>query len=164
MASPSVIPAADEPVPGEDAKVDGTLSVETRFGTIEFDQDRIITFKQGMLGFPAHLDFAIADLPGETYGEFKLLQSVTDGELSFPVLPLDYLPGLIKEEDIKEALQIAGIPVEDAIVLLIATARKNADGVQLSVNLRAPVLLNAKLLIGRQQVLGNSEYPIRHIL
>ena len=28
MASPSAIPAADEPVPGEDAKVDGTMRVE----------------------------------------------------------------------------------------------------------------------------------------
>ena len=165
MASASAIPVADDPVPAtEDSKADEKLRVESRFGTIEFQRDKVITFTHGMLGFPAHLEFAIAELPGEIYGHFKLLQSVSDGEVAFPVLPLETLPGLIKDEDIKEALQILSIPLEHAVVLLIATARKDQDRVQLSVNLRAPIFLNAETRSGRQLVLSNNEYPIRHML
>ena len=150
MASASAIPVADDPVPAtEGGKADEKLCIESRFGTIEFQRDKVITFTHGMLGFPAHLEFAIADLPGE---------------ISFPVLPLESLPGLIKDEDIKEALQVLSIPVDQAVVLLIATARKEQDRVQLSVNLRAPIFLNAETRSGRQLVLSNNEYPIRHML
>lgn len=161
----AAVPDHEDGLPGADAGgAESAVTVETRFGTMEFDRTRIIRLNQGLLGFPDHLEYGLANLPEERYGRFKLLQCITDPELAFPVLPLDFVPGLIDEADIREALEALGIARESAVVLLIATARKEEDGISISVNLRAPVVVDADRCIGRQYVLSNSKYPIRHVL
>lgn len=165
MASPKPISAPEDEAAKADAGTAGEkIRVETRFGTMEFDKDKVVTLTHGLLGFPGHLEFALADLPEDRFGQFKVLQSITDPDVSFPVLSLEYLPGLIEEADIHKALKTLGISLKNSVVLLIATARKDGDTVKLSVNLRAPILMDAESRTGRQYVLANTAYPIRHVL
>jgi len=153
------------PSPAELAPLDETVTVETRFGQLEFSRSNTFHMPHGLLGFADKRDFGIANLPAERYGHFMLLQSLEDTALSFLVLPLEIVPDLIAPEDLQEALTAAGIAHENAIVMLIATARKDDDGtVALSVNLRAPVVIDVERHCARQHVLNNTAYPIRHVL
>lgn len=153
----------DQPAP--EAPVEGDLTVETRFGPIVFGQSNTFVMPHGLLGFTDKRDFGLANLPAERYGHFMLLQSLEDTELSFLVLPLEAAPDLIAPEDIGEACAAAATAPEQAIVVLIATARRDDGGaVILSVNLRAPVVIDTMRHVGRQHVLNNAAYPIRHVL
>lgn len=141
------------------------IDIDTRFGPITFDQSNTFDMPHGMLGFSDRRSFGLANLSAERYGHFMLLQSLEDAELSFLVLPLAVAPDMIAEADLREACEALGYDVENAIVMLIATARKDDSGsVTLSVNLRAPIIIDAQNQTGRQYVLNNVAYPIRHVL
>src|SRR5918992_1016899 len=55
----------------------------TRFGRLTVDDDRIITFPRGLLGFPDRTQFALIQTGEENY--FFWLQSVEDANLAFVV-------------------------------------------------------------------------------
>src|SRR5687767_205313 len=55
----------------------------TRFGTVEVDDDRIITFAHGLLGFPRHSRYALIQTGADNY--FFWLQAVDEPTLAFVV-------------------------------------------------------------------------------
>lgn len=148
------------------AAMDGDgIGIETRFGPMTFDRSNTFTMPHGMLGFADRRAFGLANLPAERYGHFMLLQSLEEAALSFLVLPLAVAPDMIAEADVREACEALGYEPANVIVMLIATARKDdAGAVTLSVNLRAPILIDSEHQTARQYVLNNIAYPIRHIL
>lgn len=146
--------------------VEETVTIDTRFGSMEFSRSNTFTMPHGILGFADKREFGLANLPAERYGHFMLLQSLEDAALSFLVLPLEAVPELIAAPDLEEACAAAGTAAEHAIVMLIATARKDEESgaVTLSINLRAPIVIDAERHTARQHVLNNVAYPIRHEL
>jgi flagellar assembly factor FliW len=138
--------------------------VETRFGTYEFDPQASFLLPYGLPGFPESRRFGLANLPGEQMQAFKLLQSLEDGSLSFIVTPLDPSAGQIARADFEVACLSAGTTPDQAALLLLVTLRKTADGMDITVNLRAPIVLDLDRRIGRQVVLQNTAYAVRHPL
>ena len=55
----------------------------TRFGTVDLDEKRIITFPAGLLGFSSFKSFAL--LQPDDEGVFFWLQSLDSPELAFVV-------------------------------------------------------------------------------
>src|SRR5687768_5931065 len=55
----------------------------TRFGTLSVEDERIITFPNGLLGFPDHTRFALIQTGEENY--FFWLQAVDEPNLAFVV-------------------------------------------------------------------------------
>jgi flagellar assembly factor FliW len=55
----------------------------TRFGRLNVDDERIIDFPKGLLGFPNHTRFALIQTGEENY--FFWLQSVDEADLAFVV-------------------------------------------------------------------------------
>src|SRR4051794_22773628 len=55
----------------------------SRFGRLNVDDERIMTFPRGLLGFPNHSRFALIQTGEENY--FFWLQSVDDANLAFVV-------------------------------------------------------------------------------
>ena len=150
---------------GETAARSGDkITVETSFGAMEFDRAHSIRLASGVIGFPDRSEFGLANLPDPRFEKFKLLQSLDDTDLSFLVLPLEFLPDAIDPADREEVVEALSIEASKAAFLLIVTVRKAADGVKLSVNLRAPVVIDTTDRRGRQVVLSNSAYPVRHML
>ena len=156
---------AAEPA-GARADVAGTsgneVILDTRFGTIAFDRERTIHFASGLLGFGDRQNFALAELPQERLAEFRLLQSLDDQNLGFIVLPLDPASGPIAAGDLEDASSALEIRRVDAVFLLMVTVRNEGEkGISLTCNLRAPLIIDSRRRIGRQIVLGNSDYAIR---
>jgi flagellar assembly factor FliW len=150
-------PAQPQPAP------DLPASLATRFGAVPLDRDRLITFPAGLLGFADCRRYALADLPDRQVA-FKLLQSVDEPELAFLVLPLDLAEGPISRGDLERACDELGLEWRALVALALVTLRQGGDGIQVSINLRAPLLIDSRRQLGCQHVFAGEGYPLRHEL
>lgn len=136
-------------------------AVETsRFGTIEFETDKIITFVEDILGFPDSKEFIL--IPHGDDSSLKWLQCLSIPELAFAVLDPwllfdDYQPH-INELDL-ESLDIRNASDDDLVVLIFLTI--HTDRHEMTANLKAPIILNTKLNKAKQVVLIDDKYSIK---
>jgi flagellar assembly factor FliW len=147
----------------------GDATVNSRFGEIKINQKNIINFSSGLLGMQTKQNFCLSDFPNPKYSTFKILQSSDDSELAFIVLPVaskNNKFNFYNDNDIKECSQNLGIEASNMAILLITSVHPSveATSVYVSVNLRAPLILDIKNQTGVQYVLSNNAYSIRHIL
>lgn len=141
------------------------FTIETRFGTVEVNPENEIHFRSGLLGFAAATEYVLIDLENPKYELFRMLQCINDPSLSFIVFPPSLESGLIERTDIDAAARVVKMNFDDLAVLLLVTVRGQADGTStLSVNLRAPILIDSVKFIGVQYVLPNDKYPVRFML
>lgn len=138
--------------------------VETRFGVYAFDDSNTLEFPVGLLGFAGRQRFGLGNLPQPELAAYKLLQSLEQPDLSFIVTPLEPAAGLVATADLEAACRSAGIAFAEATFLLMVTLRPVPNGLEMTANLRAPLVLDLKRHLGRQIVLQNPDYPIRHSL
>lgn len=132
----------------------------TRFGKIEVDEDRVVHFPEGLLGFPQQRDYAILDhKPGSP---FHWLQSLDVPELAFVMID----PFAVREDYLKDLTDQEKDPFkgrESRRPLIFALATIPAGKVeQMTVNLLGPIVIDAEMQVGRQIVLANSAYHTRH--
>ncbi|MHB8770860.1 MAG: flagellar assembly protein FliW [Syntrophales bacterium] len=130
-----------------------------RFGVIDVDETRVIRMKGGILGFEHLLTYTL--LIQDPHNPLWWLQSLDDDSLAFVVtdplvIQADYHP-----EIPKAALAFLGISREETLSLLsIVTVR--SQPFRVTVNLRAPLVINAETRVGGQIVLEDEQYQIRH--
>lgn len=141
-----------------------TVVIETRFGEMSFDRDDALYLPRGLFGYADYHDFGLANLSDPRLEQFKLMQSLTEPTLSFIVAPLNAESDTIDAADIDAASDALSIARADTAVLLIVATRKIGMEVQVSANLRAPIIVDTKSQTGWQYVLNNSRYPVRHVL
>jgi flagellar assembly factor FliW len=142
-------------------EVDSVNIVTTRFGEIDVDESKIIDMRGGILGFE-HLKKYVLHVRDDS-NPFWWFQSLDDGAIAFVVVnpyfaKVDYGP-MISDNDVK-LLEIED--TEDVVLLAIVTIRQNPFSV--SVNLRAPLVINAKKKIAKQTVLEDATYPVQYYL
>ncbi|MCW5756867.1 MAG: flagellar assembly protein FliW [Phycisphaeraceae bacterium] len=131
----------------------------TRFGVVEIADDKVMTFAQGLLGFPDHRRYCLLE-PGED-ACFFWLQSVDEPALAFVVTDpalffKDYEVPIRPEQ--AEALAVEN--VNDAQVFVIV----NKVGNVLTANLQGPLLINTINLNGQQLVLADKRWSTRHTI
>ena len=134
------------------------MNVETtRFGVVEVDEDRIITFPGGLLGFRAFKSYAL--LQPDEEGTFFWLQSIEAPELAFvvtdPVLWLGDFQVPIRREQMDE---MALETIEGAQIFVIL----NKYGRTLTANLQGPLVVNVENRRGMQLVLADKRWSTRH--
>jgi flagellar assembly factor FliW len=134
------------------------VELQTRLGTLEVDEEKIIHFPVGILGFSEYHRYVVVE---QEDSAFSFLQSMDDPELSFVII----MPELVRsdysvqlnEEEI-ELLQIES--PEDCKVYGIVTIPENVA--DMTVNLQAPVVINAKTLLGAQFIIPGDRYHTKH--
>jgi flagellar assembly factor FliW len=140
------------------------MKIQTaRFGEIEVEECRLITFIKGIPGFEEYKKFVL--LPADEKGEspFFFLQSIEIEEVSF--LLLDTF-SFFKEYDVKlegqvlEKLEIE--KPEDVIVLTTVTVKGELKDA--TTNLKAPIVINHNRQLGMQFVLDHKPYMIKQPL
>lgn len=128
-----------------------------RFGEIEISQDKIIEFKEGILGLE-HLKSMILIILEQTK-PFYWLQAV-EQDVSLPVInpfeiDKEYSPAI--EDTVFKELEL-----EDEFDLLILNVSVIPDDItKMSVNMAAPILINISKNLGKQVVVDNPHYEIR---
>lgn len=138
------------------------MKAETRhFGTIDIEDDKIITMEKGMIGFPELRNFALIFDEEKKDKIFKVmwLQSMDDGNVAFPVtdpihLIEDYSPSVSEE-----IIAPLGEMTEDNTYLLatVTVPKKVED---FSINLKAPIVINMDTNKGAQ-VITEDDYPVK---
>ena len=151
----------NEEVAGDASAQDERITIETRFGALAFGPENRLMLPVGLLGFADYRHFGLAELPQAELAEFRLLQSLDDHSLSFIVTTLRIDEGIVAREDLEDAALSVGVPLEVAAFLLIVTVRPAPEGSSVTVNLRAPVVVDVNRAIARQVVMANSGYPIQ---
>jgi flagellar assembly factor FliW len=138
-----------------------TIKIQSRFGDIEVETASKITFKHGLLGIPEAVSFCLTELPHIKTDQFKLLQCMDDKDLSFIVVPSQYDNQLLESSDLEEACKVLGYDKKSLVVLFIVTVHEGADR-HLSVNAKAPILIDAAKRSATQYVFQNTAYAIQH--
>lgn len=131
------------------------------FGEIDIEEEKIIYFEQGIIGFPDLQKFTlIYDEEKKGKGAISWLQSMDEPELAIPVMdPLlicpDYNPNV---ED--ELLKPLGELTEDNLFVLV-TVTVPQDIKEVAVNLKAPLVINADTRKA-SQIIVEDDYPVKY--
>ena len=149
------------PNQGQEAESPEGITIETRFGCFVFTPANRFYFPQGLVGFSQLREFGLGNFPDPNLADFNLLQSIEDSSLTFIVHPLPLEGGPIASSDVEECFNACSVSLAHGHLASIVTIQPTGDGIQLSINLRAPVLLDVSRMRGRQFVLSNNEYPVR---
>ena len=138
--------------------------VDTRFGKVTIYRTNPIILPNGMLGQPDKNQFCLSNFPSEKMARFKLLQSLDDLSLSFITLPVEANNPIVERADIEQAARDLNIAVEQLVTLFVVSVHREAGAVKLSVNARAPIMLDSVRRIATQHVFHNAKYQIRQPL
>lgn len=129
----------------------------TRFGTVDIDESRIISFPTGLLGFSSFQRFAL--LQPDDEGIFFWLQSIDAPDLAFvvtdPSLWVEDYEATIRREQMQE---LALDTIEEAQVFVIVNKYER----MLTANLQGPLVINLHNHKAMQLVLAEKRWTTRH--
>ena len=135
----------------------------TRFGTLAVDDERVIEFPNGLLGFPEHKRFALIQTGEENY--FFWLQSVDEPNLAFVVAdPAIFFKGyeVPLRDETRQELRLGD--EEGAERFLQVFVICNKVGEWLTGNLLGPLVVNASNRLAQQVVLTEKKWTTRQPL
>jgi len=139
-------------------------TIATRFGELAYDAADTVEMPRGMPGFSGHQKFVFARLPDPNQAAFRVMQSLTDPGVSFLIAPVNASLGLFGADDLAEACAAAGTVLEDLAITLVVTVRRQAGTIEISANLRAPILIDTRTRRAVQYVLSNGALSVRHAI
>lgn len=138
----------------------GVRSVTTGFGTFEVDEADVLTFPQGLPGFEPCHHFVV--ISSSEIAPLQCLHGLDDPPASFvaidPRLVIADYRAVLPDAD-RDRLGAA----EGAPLVWLALVTLGADG-HATVNLRAPVVIDAVRMVGCQVAPHESLYSLRHAL
>lgn len=133
----------------------------TRFGELEVSPDEVIHFPEGILGFGDLKRYCLVDPADETL--ILWMQSLEEPSIAFPVLePRIYKTDYIVKLSAQELKQLQLENINQSIVFTILTIPRDVS--QMTANLKAPIVINLRDQIGKQVVLQENEYTLKHLM
>lgn len=134
-------------------------TITSPLGDIEVDREAILVFPEGLPGFEQLTQFIIVTL--EKYIPFQFMQSLENPEVSFPIIrPELFHPDFHPRISDFELRAIRLKSVAEAEIYSIATVGE--EPCEVTVNLRAPLLVNRSERLGKQCILADESYDLRY--
>ncbi len=131
----------------------------SRFGQLDVDANRLITFSEGILGFPDHREYALIQT-GEGSG-FYWLQSVSAPDLAFVVCdPRLFVADYQVPARLTDLGSVELTDAGNAQVFVIV----NKVGDLLTGNFQGPLVVNVANRRAKQLVLSDKRYSTKHPL
>ncbi len=131
------------------------------FGEIEIDESKIITFEDGIIGFPDMKKFTlIFDEEKEGRPSISWLQSMDEPEIAFPVMDPLFVCETYNPSVEDELLKNLGTVKEDNLYVLV-TVTVPQDIKELAVNLKAPIVINTDTRKA-SQIIVEDDLPVRY--
>ena len=129
------------------------------FDEIEVDEDKLINFPQGIIGFPELKDFLLVH-DSESEGGIRWMQSIQEPAFAMPVIdPLivmpDYNPCI--EDDLLGPL--GSVTDENTLVLVTITVPHDIE--KMTVNLKAPIIINGENRKANQIIVEDEQYLVK---
>jgi flagellar assembly factor FliW len=139
------------------------MKINTRiFGEVEVSDDKIITFDNGIIGFPEMKHFTLLhDEEKGTNAGIRFLQSIEEPTFAMPVMdPLMVKPDYDPEVD-DELLSTAGELNNDNTLVLV-TVTVPSDLTKMTVNLQGPIVINVDERKACQIIIDGDDYPVKY--
>lgn len=138
------------------------MTITTKiFGEITIEDDKIIHFEKGIVGFSDLTDFTlIFDSDDKEDAPIRWLQSLQEPGFAMPVMdPLlvkpDYTPEIADE-------LLAGLgDLTPNNMLVMTTVTVPSDIKKLTTNLMAPIIVNTENLKACQVIVDGDDYPVK---
>jgi len=133
-----------------------------KFGEITIDENLIFEFVEPIIGYEELTKYVLVEHADNS--AFKWLQSIEDESLAFPVsspayFDIDYqfeIPTEIAEKiELKTVESLISLNI---VTIPLGKARES------TINLLAPIIINATNKKGMQLILSNSNYPVKQPL
>ncbi len=139
------------------------MEIETlRFGKIPVQEEKVITFPKGILGFARNKKYIL--FPHSEGSPFYWLQSIEDGDLAFVVMN----PQLVKPDysvDVEEN-QLKDLSVGQSsdleVMCIVTIPRSNPD--KMTINLLGPIIINSQNRCAAQIICDKGERYSHHHL
>lgn len=137
------------------------MTTETRlFGTITIEDEKLITFPEGIVGFPFLKQFALIHDAENENAPIMWLQSMEEPTFAMPVIePLlvvdDYNP-TVNDEYLEPVGELAEDQIYSLVTITVPPQIEN-----MSVNLKAPIVINMannKAV----QIIVEDDYKVKH--
>ena len=133
-----------------------------RFGEVEVPDDKVIHFAQGIPAFEDEHEFLI--IPYDEESPYVFLQSVKTPALAF-LMTNPYLFFEDYEFEIDdESEQQLGLKRQEDLAVYVLLTIPHGSIKDMTANLMAPVIVNAKTREAKQLVLEKSRYTTKHRL
>jgi len=135
----------------------------TRFGMIEIEEEKLLTFPVGMVGFPHLKKYFFVPVPGNDV--FAWMQAQGDPDVAFLMVdPFIFFPdyNVKLDQQIRDSLQISDRKQVTLLTTVTIPAREGVQG--MTTNLLAPVVINHERAVGQQVILDGSGYKTKHLL
>lgn len=139
------------------------MLVKTRyFGEVELDDEKILTFEEGIIGFEHLRKFTlIYNDENESSAAITWLQSVEEPMVALPVISpfsvmADYNP--VVEDEV--LLPLGTLTEENTAIFLTLTVP--SDITRMTTNLKAPIVINAETKKGCQVIAENPDYVVKY--
>lgn len=138
------------------------MKINTKvFGEVEIEDDKIICFPAGIIGFPELTDFALLHDEEKGAGAIHWLQSVQEPGFAMPVMdPLAVMPEYNPQVD-DELLKNIGKLVEEELLVLV-TVTVPSDLTKMTVNLKGPIIINAAERRACQIIVEGEGYKVKY--
>lgn len=138
------------------------MKIKTKvFGEVTIDDDKVIHFPAGIIGFPDMTDFALIHDEDKGTGSIHWLQSMQEAAFAMPVMdPLIVKPDYNPEIEDELLSQIGKLDPEEILVLVTVTVP--SDLTKMSVNLRGPIIINAAERKACQVIVEGGDYAVKY--
>jgi flagellar assembly factor FliW len=131
----------------------------SRFGEIDIEMEKRLTFSQGIPGFEDKRKFIL--LQPDLEIPFSFLQSVEDGDLAFLVTdPFLYFPEY--QFDLPEGVQEEMSIQHPEEIMIRSIVSIHPETQEFALNLLAPIIVNTNAKNGKQVILHDSSYKTKH--
>ena len=132
----------------------------TRFGEIDYTENDIVHFSEGMIGFSQYQDYVVINT--KEGSQFRWLQSISEPSLAFllstPTSFMDEYSPLISNQEASHL----GLTSETEYLVLVTTTIPNGRPNDATANLAAPVIINLETRRAKQVILDDEAYTIRY--
>lgn len=137
-----------------------TRSIDTtRFGNVEFTCEDIVTFVEGVVGFPAQTEFVL--IAHKDNSPYRWLQSIQTPDLAFLVVdPAEFIADYAPELPATIAQSLDIDEQCPRLVYTIVTIPRGRPE-EMTLNLAGPILINLANNRAKQIVLEDENFPIR---
>lgn len=130
-----------------------------RLGEIEINAAEIITFPDGIIGFPDYKRYV--ELEFLDGSPLRLLQAIDAPELAFFIIdPLLFIQDYELEISDSDMANLNAEKIEDVMVRAIVTIPENPYN--MTANLQGPLVINVNTRLAKQIVNSDQRYTTKH--
>ena len=136
------------------------MRIETRtLGPVDVTPESFVTLPEGLVGYEGEREYAL--VCPERFAPFAWLLSFSDPDLALPLLPAHTAAPSYEPSFGNTDRRAIGAVESDGLELYLV-ASLDPTTRQLTVNLRAPIIVHPGTRLGRQVVLSDGRYAIDH--